>query len=169
VCIRDGALLADASRPRRYSEEQYLKTPAEMAELFADAPELLVNTSRSPSAVRWKSNWAPPCCRLTRCRPAAPPNNFCARRRAAASMSGSRRPARCRGVVPDAAKAYAERLSLELGVICSMGFAGYFLIVADFIRWARDNGVPVGPGPRLGRGLLGGVRPRHHRSRSDRA
>src|SRR5271170_1303518 len=44
VCIREGALLADASRPRRYSEEQYLKTPAEMAELFADAPELIANS-----------------------------------------------------------------------------------------------------------------------------
>src|ERR1019366_10683586 len=57
------------------------------------------------------------------------------------------------GAVPDAA-AYAERLALELGVICSMGFAGYFLIVADFIRWARDNGVPVGPGRGSGAGSL---------------
>ena len=60
----------------------------------------------------------------------------------------------------------SERLAIELGVICQMGFAGYFLIVADFIRWARENGVPVGPGPRLGRRLAGGVQPRHHRSRS---
>jgi DNA polymerase-3 subunit alpha len=59
---------------------------------------------------------------------------------------------------------YAARLELELGVICSMGFAGYFLIVADFIRWARENGVPVGPGPRLRRRLAGGLRAGHHRS-----
>jgi len=50
--------------------------------------------------------------------------------------------------------AYQARLDLELGVICSMGFAGYFLIVADFIRWARDNGVPVGPGRGSGAGSL---------------
>ncbi|HLZ99280.1 MAG TPA: DNA polymerase III subunit alpha, partial [Steroidobacteraceae bacterium] len=57
------------------------------------------------------------------------------------------------GISPDAA-AYGERLALELGVICSMGFAGYFLIVADFIRWARENGVPVGPGRGSGAGSL---------------
>ncbi|MEA3132589.1 MAG: polymerase subunit alpha, partial [Gammaproteobacteria bacterium] len=57
------------------------------------------------------------------------------------------------GVVRDAT-AYGERLALELGVICSMGFAGYFLIVADFIRWARENGVPVGPGRGSGAGSL---------------
>ena len=49
---------------------------------------------------------------------------------------------------------YEERLAIELGVICQMGFAGYFLIVADFIRWARENGVPVGPGRGSGAGSL---------------
>ena len=49
---------------------------------------------------------------------------------------------------------YAERLTTELEVICRMGFAGYFLIVADFIRWARDNDIPVGPGRGSGAGSL---------------
>jgi DNA polymerase-3 subunit alpha len=49
---------------------------------------------------------------------------------------------------------YEQRLEIELGVICQMGFAGYFLIVADFIRWARENGVPVGPGRGSGAGSL---------------
>src|SRR6202012_164276 len=55
---------------------------------------------------------------------------------------------------PAAVASYEARLQLELGVICAMGFAGYFLIVADFIRWARENGVPVGPGRGSGAGSL---------------
>ena len=56
--------------------------------------------------------------------------------------------------IATAVAAYEARLELELGVICAMGFAGYFLIVADFIRWARENGVPVGPGRGSGAGSL---------------
>jgi DNA polymerase III subunit alpha len=70
--------------PRRYSEEQYLKSPAEMAELFADAPELLANTVEVARAVRSKSSSAPRCCRPIRCRPAARPSNSCAMNRRAA-------------------------------------------------------------------------------------
>jgi DNA polymerase-3 subunit alpha len=58
------------------------------------------------------------------------------------------------GSAPRVREEYEQRLALELGVICSMGFAGYFLIVADFIRWARENGVPVGPGRGSGAGSL---------------
>ena len=61
---------------------------------------------------------------------------------------------------------YESRLQIELGVICQMGFAGYFLIVADFIRWARENGVPVGPGRGSGAGSLVAYRTRHHGHRS---
>src|SRR4029078_2519200 len=59
---------------------------------------------------------------------------------------------------------YEQRLEIELGVICQMGFAGYFLIVADFIRWARENGVPVGPGRGSGGGSTGpdALRNPHH-------
>ncbi len=67
--------------------------------------------------------------------------------------SAPRRPRRrCRP--PRRSRRYEARLDLELGVICAMGFAGYFLIVADFIRWARENGVPVGPGRGSGAGSL---------------
>ena len=66
----------------------------------------------------------------------------------------------------DRREAYAARLEAELDVICQMGFAGYFLIVADFIRWARENGVPVGPGRGSGAGSLVAYALRHHRSRS---
>ena len=64
------------------------------------------------------------------------------------------------------AKDYAERLAFELDVITGMKFPGYFLIVADFIQWAKAQGIPVGPGPRLGRRLARRLGADHHRSRS---
>ena len=97
--------------------------------------------------------WAPPCCRPIRCPPAARIEGFL-REEAARGLEARLEAARTlRGAERDA-PAYAARLELELGVICSMGFAGYFLIVADFIRWARENGVPVGPGRGSGAGSL---------------
>jgi DNA polymerase-3 subunit alpha len=153
VCIHDGALLADASRARRYSEEQYLKTPDEMAELFADVPELLVNTvevaKRCSLEIKLGASMLPayPV-------PAGSTTEQYLRDESQRGLDERLNQARAlHGVSPDAA-AYGERLALELGVICSMGFAGYFLIVADFIRWARENGVPVGPGRGSGAGSL---------------
>ncbi len=153
VCIHDGALLADASRPRRYSEEQYLKTPAEMAELFADAPGLLANTvevaKRCSLEIKLGSSMLPayPV-------PAGSTTEQFLGEESQRGLEARFAQARAlRGTAPEPA-AYAERLSLEIGVICSMGFAGYFLIVADFIRWARENGVPVGPGRGSGAGSL---------------
>jgi DNA polymerase-3 subunit alpha len=154
VCIHEGALLADPSRVRRYSEEQYLKTPAEMAELFADAPELLANTvevaKRCSLTIKLGASMLP-------AYPVPAGDNaetFVATeaRRGLSERLAQARPA---GALPaPLVEAYPARLDLELGVICSMGFAGYFLIVADFIRWARDNGVPVGPGRGSGAGSL---------------
>jgi DNA polymerase-3 subunit alpha len=153
VCIHDGALLADTSRARRYSEEQYLKTPDEMAELFADVPELLVNTvevaKRCSLEIKLGASMLPayPV-------PAGSTTEQFLRDESQHGLDERLKQARTlHGVSPDAAT-YGERLALELGVICSMGFAGYFLIVADFIRWARENGVPVGPGRGSGAGSL---------------
>ena len=166
VCIHDGALLADPSRVRRYSEEQYLKSPAEMAELFKDAPELLDNTvevaKRCSLEIRLGASMLPayPV-------PAGSNTEGFLREEAARGLQARFMASRSatlvasRGAEPEASAAaeaarsgYEGRLDLELGVICSMGFAGYFLIVADFIRWARDNGVPVGPGRGSGAGSL---------------
>jgi DNA polymerase-3 subunit alpha len=153
VCIHDGALLADTNRARRYSEEQYLKTPDEMAQLFADVPELLVNTvevaKRCSLEIKLGASMLPayPV-------PAGSTTEQFLRDESQRGLDARLRAARALyGISPDAA-AYGERLALELGVICSMGFAGYFLIVADFIRWARENGVPVGPGRGSGAGSL---------------
>jgi DNA polymerase III subunit alpha len=171
VCIHDGALLADPSRARRYSEEQYLKSPAEMTELFADAPELLENTvevaKRCSLQIRLGASMLPaypvPAGSDTEGFLRAEAARGLGRRLAAGAGASARTGASAgTGAGGDAgtaaadsrAAAYAARLELELGVICSMGFAGYFLIVADFIRWARDNGVPVGPGRGSGAGSL---------------
>jgi DNA polymerase-3 subunit alpha len=158
VCIHDGALLADPSRARRYSVEQYLKSPAEMAELFNDAPELLDNTvevaKRCSLEIRLGSSMLPayPV-------PTGSGTEQFLREEARRGLEMRLAPARALPVaraeaVSVARPDYEARLELELGVICSMGFAGYFLIVADFIRWARDNGVPVGPGRGSGAGSL---------------
>jgi DNA polymerase-3 subunit alpha len=153
VCIHEGALLADPSRTRRYSEEQYLKSPAEMAQLFADLPELLVNSleiaKRCSLEIKLGASMLPayPV-------PSGASTESFLREEAERGLAERLEQAKTlRGVVRDA-QAYAARLDLELGVICAMGFAGYFLIVADFIRWARENGVPVGPGRGSGAGSL---------------
>jgi len=170
VCIHDGALLADPSRTRRYSEEQYLKSPAEMRELFKDAPELLDNTievaKRCSLEIRLGSSMLPAypvpsgssieeylraeAVQGLQARLTAPQSAHAAEAHAAMSPRAQQSPS----LVPAPVADYEARLDLELGVICSMGFAGYFLIVADFIRWARSNGVPVGPGRGSGAGSL---------------
>jgi len=152
VCIHDGAQLGDASRKRRYSEEQYLKSPAEMAELFQDAPELLANTveiaKRCSLEIRLGASMLPayPV-------PAGSNTEDFLREESKRGLGG-RTAASPALQIATAVAAYEARLELELGVICAMGFAGYFLIVADFIRWARENGVPVGPGRGSGAGSL---------------
>jgi DNA polymerase III subunit alpha len=153
VCIREGALLADTSRARRYSEEQYLKTPDEMSELFADAPELLANTveiaKRCSLEIKLGASMLPayPV-------PAGSTTEDFLSEEAGRGLASRLEEAKSKGGKPPDGEGYAARLKLELGVICSMGFAGYFLIVADFIRWAREHGVPVGPGRGSGAGSL---------------
>jgi DNA polymerase III subunit alpha len=165
VCIHDGALLADPGRARRYSEEQYLKAPSEMAELFKDAPELLDNAvevaRRCSLEIRLGASMLPayPVPADSNTEDFLRAEAVCglqARLTASQIAGGARAAANdARAAANDArTAAYQARLDLELGVICSMGFAGYFLIVADFIRWARDNGVPVGPGRGSGAGSL---------------
>ena len=158
VCIHDGALLADASRVRRYTAQQYLRSPEEMARLFADVPEALANSveiaRRASLALKLGQVRLPPY---------PVPGNMTTEdflRREAESgferrfteIAGAERAPGARE--PSWREGYAKRLQSELDVICQMGFAGYFLIVADFIRWARENGVPVGPGRGSGAGSL---------------
>jgi len=150
VCIHQGRTLEDGDRPQDYSDRQYLRSAEEMAALFADLPEALTNSveiaRRCNVEMRLGESFLPefPV-------PAGRTTDEHLRLEAAARL-GEKLAAGglCGGTRAD----YEARLERELEVICSMGFPGYFLIVADFIRWARENGVPVGPGRGSGAGSL---------------
>ncbi|MGI9341687.1 MAG: DNA polymerase III subunit alpha [Gammaproteobacteria bacterium] len=149
VCIQQGRVLGDGSRPRDYSEQQYLRTPDEMVELFADLPEALDNTveiARRCTVVLSLGESHLPEFAVPK---GMSTDDF---------LDSEARNGLCRRLdvdefetVPDA---YRDRLNRELGVIHAMGFPGYFLIVADFIRWSVDNDIPVGPGRGSGAGSL---------------
>ncbi|MEM9172312.1 MAG: DNA polymerase III subunit alpha [Pseudomonadota bacterium] len=149
VCINQGRTLADNSRPRRYRESQYLKSAAEMRALFADLPSACDNTliiaARCSLDLELGNSYLPEF--------PVPDGLSTEEWLADESRRGlARRP---RVVEADTqGENYDARLERELSVINSMGFPGYFLIVADFIRWARDNDIPVGPGRGSGAGSL---------------
>ena len=154
VCIAEGMMLGDPRRPRPFTTEQYFKTPEEMAELFTDLPEALINSVEIAKR-----------CNLTlelgksKLPDFPTPDGMSLddymRQR---SLEGLH--VRMAALYPDEAvrteklPEYLERLEFELGTIIQMGFPGYFLIVADFINWAKNNGVPVGPGRGSGAGSL---------------
>jgi DNA polymerase-3 subunit alpha len=155
VCIHDGYTLADKRREKVYSEEQYLKSAEEMKELFKDIPSAVENTveiaKRCTVELTLGKNYLP----------AFPipegmteAEYFCQ-----VSREGleERFPEMLDVNSADFAelrKPYDERLQIELDVINGMGFPGYFLIVADFIQWGKDNDVPIGPGRGSGAGSL---------------
>ena len=154
VCIAEGHMLADSRRPRRFTPDQFFKTQAEMIAAFADLPEALA----SSVAIAQRCNLTIP---LGKSHlpdfpvPAGITLDDHLRREAAAGLER-----RLGLLYPDAAARdakrpeYAARLDFETKTIIQMGFAGYFLIVADFINWAKDNDVPVGPGRGSGAGSL---------------
>ena len=155
VCIHEGRTLDDPRRPRRYSSHQYLKSPSEMAELFADIPEALENSvhiaRRCNVSLKLDETHLPD--------PPMPEGETSESYLLSEARRGLEE--RLRQLFPSdttdleaRVRRYYERLDHELEVINSMGFPGYFLIVADFIRWARDNDVPVGPGRGSGAGSL---------------
>ena len=156
VCIATGRTLGDAARPRDYTEAQYLKSPAEMAALFADLPEALANSV----GIARRCNFELRLDAIHMPRFEVPEGMTAAgllREQASAGLQARG----ANGVAAAAVGApatdtdiYTQRLATELDVICRMGFEGYFLIVADFIAWARDNGIPVGPGRGSGAGSL---------------
>jgi DNA polymerase-3 subunit alpha len=156
VCIYEGRGISDADRPRRYSEEQYLKSPEEMAALFADIPEALANSLQI--ARRCSLNLTLGETFL----PAFPvPDGQTTEaflraeaRRGLETFLETRRRAPGGDNAAIEAADYHARLDRELDVICEMGFPGYFLIVADFIRWAKAQTIPVGPGRGSGAGSL---------------
>ena len=146
VCIHDGWILGDSDRPRRYTEEQYLRSPDEMRDRFADVPQAVENTVE----IARRCN-----VRIELGREILPefpvdPGESTESHFAASARAGLER--RRGGGLDDSA--YRDRLEYEIEMVTKMGFAGYYLIVADFVAWARTNGVPVGPGRGSGAGSL---------------
>ncbi len=149
VCIHDGYTLADERRPKRYTDQQFLRTPVQMHSLFEDLPEALENAvhlARRCNLVLDLGHSVLPAFAL----PDGMSEVDFLRSESERGLAFRRED---RGsYVSD--EAYVERLAIELKVIRDMGFDGYFLIVADFVRWARENSVPVGPGRGSGAGSL---------------
>ncbi len=152
VCIQEGRVLTDSRRPRRFTAQQYFRPSEEMTALFEDIPEAVENSReiarRCNLRLEFGRHYLPDF-------PLPPGQSADSLLRANAAAGLAERLTR---INPDNDGArrtlYEDRLELELGVIIQMGFAGYFLIVADFIQWARANDVPVGPGRGSGAGSL---------------
>ncbi len=154
VCIANGYVLADKRRPKDFTEEQYLKSQDEMAALFADLPEALENSveiaRRCSLTVELGKNFLP----LFPTPEGMTLDDFLV----AEAKAGLE--VRLKELYPNEVERaekrseYDARLKIETDTIVQMGFPGYFLIVADFIIWAKENGVPVGPGRGSGAGSL---------------
>ena len=154
VCIAEGSVLADPRRPRRFTPEQYFKTQAEMAAAFADLPEALANSvaiaQRCNLTIPLGKNYLPDFPT-----PTGVTLDGHLRNEADAGLARRLKLLYPEPEIRSAKRAeYVARLEFETKTIVQMGFAGYFLIVADFINWAKTHGVPVGPGRGSGTGSL---------------
>jgi DNA polymerase III subunit alpha len=154
ICIAGGHVLADPNRPRPFTEAQYFKSPQEMQALFEDIPEALQNAvliaQRANVSVTLGKSFLP----LFPTPEGMTLDDFLIHE----AKRGLEYRLALRYPHPEEREAqrarYEERLRFETDTIIQMGFPGYFLIVADFIRWAKKNGVPVGPGRGSGAGSL---------------
>ncbi|GAB3004432.1 DNA polymerase III subunit alpha [Psychrosphaera aestuarii] len=153
VCINQKRTIDDKNRPKDYSSEQYLKSEQEMCELFADVPSALQNSveiaKRCNVTVQLGTYFLPEC-----------PTDGMTEADFLVKLSEDGLEERLEFLFPDEQERavkrveYDERLEIELKVINQMGFPGYFLIVAEFIQWSKDNNIPVGPGRGSGAGSL---------------
>ena len=153
VCINQGRVLSDSRRPKNYTEQQYLRSSEEMAELFKDVPGALDNSieiaKRCNVFLEFGNNVLPefPI-------PEQQTPDEYLREQSLAGLNTRLDYLRQHTDVEVDNEAYQQRLDIELDVIKRMGYPGYFLIVADFTQWARNNDVPVGPGRGSGAGSL---------------
>ena len=155
VCIAEHRVLGDPRRPRRYSEQQYLRSQQEMLELFSDLPEALANSVE----IAKRCSMLVPLGRV--CLPEYPIPTGMTIDEFFRDSSHRGLDERLRVIQGKSSEdpgeleaRYRERLDFELDTILAMGFPGYFLIVMDFIRWAKERGIPVGPGRGSGAGSL---------------
>jgi DNA polymerase-3 subunit alpha len=158
VCVAEGEMLTNPKRIKRFSREQYFKSQAQMEALFADLPSALANTVEiakrcNLSLVLGKPQLPDFPTPIVDGQPLAMADYF-------SILSHEGLVERLKQRYPDEAERerqrprYVERLDFEIQTILKMGFPGYFLIVADFINWAQNNGCPVGPGRGSGAGSL---------------
>ncbi len=156
VCIYNGTTLASPERKHEYSAEQYLRSAEEMIALFKDLPQAIANTveisKRCTVKLNLEDNYLPnfPI-----------PNEFTVEAYLSELAKQGLKErfkqvffSKDQKTLTQLRQPYEARLQMELDVINSMGFPGYFLIVADFIQWAKQHGVPVGPGRGSGAGSL---------------
>lgn len=154
VCISEGEILGNQRRVRKFTREQYFKSSAQMLELFADIPSAVANTLEIAKRCNVSLVLGKP--QL----PEYPTPNGMAIDEYFRFASHEGLKDRLVHLYPDATKReaersrYEERLEFEINTILKMGFPGYFLIVGDFINWAKNNGCPVGPGRGSGAGSL---------------
>jgi DNA polymerase-3 subunit alpha len=150
VCIHDGYVLADTKRPHHYTRQQYFKSTEEMRKLFSDIPEALQNTveiaKRCSMPLTLGESFLP--------KFPAPNNSTEPEYLSAISEGNLEKYLSQRPDLSSKKTEYEARLKRELDVITRMGFSGYFLIVADFINWAKQQKIPVGPGRGSGAGSL---------------
>ncbi len=150
-CIHQSRLLDDKRRVREFVDQQYLKSGEEMADAFADLPVALSNTWEVAQRCNIEltlGEYSLPAFPV----PDGESEADYLRRKSAEGLEARLEQF---GLAPDVTREdYQQRLERELDVIITMGFPGYFLIVADFIAWALDNGVPVGPGRGSGAGSV---------------
>ncbi len=154
VCINERRTLNDPRRPHNYTEQQYLKSAQEMAKLFEDIPEAIENAWEIVKRCNLTLKLGKPCL------PNYPVPDNMEMEQYFSDLSSEGLKKRLSSLYgedyqsQDIEQPYWERLRFELGVINQMGFAGYFLIVMEFIQWSRDNGIPVGPGRGSGAGSI---------------
>jgi DNA polymerase III subunit alpha len=154
VCISEGDILANPRRQKRFLTDQHFHTQDEMAALFADIPSAIANTVEIAKRCNLTLELGKPKLPLFPTPDGLSLDDYLVQ----LSKEGLER--RLVELYPDEAsrsaerETYYERLEFECGTIIKMGFPGYFLIVADFINWAKNNGVPVGPGRGSGAGSL---------------
>jgi DNA polymerase-3 subunit alpha len=154
VCIAQGRTLSDPRRPRDFTPQQYFLTQAQMGRLFADLPSALRNAVQIARRCNLQLELGKP--RL----PDYPTPQGVSLDAHCRELAAGGLARRMEALFPDAREResrrplYEARLDTELATIARMGFSGYFLIVADFINWAKTHGVPVGPGRGSGAGSL---------------
>ncbi|MFO1155893.1 MAG: DNA polymerase III subunit alpha [Rhodospirillales bacterium] len=152
LCIAQGVHIADGNR-QRLTREHGFKSGAEMAAAFADLPDAIANTVHIARRCAFA---------IDKVKPMLPPydcgeaggEEAALRAQAAEGLEARLRAMPDGPPAPHQPKDYRERLDYELGVICQMGFAGYFLIVSEFIQWTKGHGIPVGPGRGSGAGSV---------------